>query len=512
MPAAEATSATLIEATAGESGAAGPGTRKRGSQGSRKRGSRAGETISRVSSRGSDVQPWRKRRHSSYQAKDRDATSPPPSADHLAPVDGSLHLRLPASWRIEPEAIEAAPRTSAADLPETNLGHFRPSLGTFETLIEGEFTIVNRLAGGINGDVFAYRCTSVGRAAEDVAVKKLRPDSVAVAGEEEEIDERRAHFGLGTQRRPAQEDALAEVGVLRLLSKQPDLPRYLLHYRGAFIPSSGGLWLVTELAEGGDLLAEVQRRGTLPVQRATTLIWQLLQAVAYLHKQQIAHRDISLENVLLKRGEVRLMDFGAAVNSQNVEGMPLRYFRAVGKDFYRAPECYVPLTPIVEVVAPEDGRPGEVATVLLNEATYCEVRLPADARPGASCRAAVWGYEAPPADVWSTGICAFMLLVGCPAWGRADNTNPLFAFASEHGLAELLRMWGKPALPAAVQALIDTTTKLKAIDRPTAADCLQAEWFQDLQGLPVALHDEEVGNVEAADSQEEEAEVEEAVH
>lgn len=52
----------------------------------------------------------------------------------------------------------------------------------------------------------------------------------------------------------------------------------------------------------------------------------------YLHAHDIGHRDISLENVLLKNGVTRLMDFGMAAQTRRRCGTRLRYFRAVGKD------------------------------------------------------------------------------------------------------------------------------------------------------------------------------------
>lgn len=428
----------------------------------RKRGTVGSDEMTKASV--DAAQPARKRRHSKAE-------------ESLVPISGSMGLSMPMQ-------LEAG----VPVLPETDLSFYRPSPGAFEALSEGEFAIVDRLAGGINGDVFSYQRTRAGRAPEDVVVKKLRRASLEhLPGAE--TNERTVHFQLGA-RRPSQEDALTEIGVLRLLAKQPDLPRCLLRYQGAYVSSSdGSVWLVTELAEGGDLLAEVQRQGTLSASCAQTLSWQILQGVAYLHKHQIGHRDISLENVLLKGGEVRIMDFGAAVRSSTTDGTALRYFGAAGKDFYRAPECYVPMSPVVEVLVPEDARPGGLATVLLHETNYCEVRLPATARPGALCSANVWGYEVPPADMWSVGVCVFIMLVGCPAWGRATRADPLFNFTCQHGLAALPREWRKPALPCAAQALVDCMTALTAADRPTAAECLEADWFEGLRGLPVALHE-----------------------
>merc|ERR1711988_1459606 len=106
--------------------------------------------------------------------------------------------------------------------------------------------------------------------------------------------------------------------------------------------------------------------------------WELLQAVEYLHRHQIGHRDISLENTLVKNDSLKLMDFGVAVRSHSTSGIPLRYFRAAGKNFYRAPECYVPLTTDARVVSPDDSKPGDIVMVRTGSGYLCEVRLPLD--------------------------------------------------------------------------------------------------------------------------------------
>merc|ERR1719401_749639 len=106
------------------------------------------------------------------------------------------------------------------------------------------------------------------------------------------------------------------------------------------------------------------------------------------------------------------MDFGMAVRSRGAGGAALRYFRAVGKDFYRAPECYVPASSSVDVLAPEGGKPGDVVSAKALGVNLCEVRLPLDVVPGQRCRAEVWGYEAPRTDVFAAGVCLLIMLVG----------------------------------------------------------------------------------------------------
>lgn len=69
-----------------------------------------------------------------------------------------------------------------------------------------------------------------------------------------------------------------------------------------------------ELCAGGDLLDRIRTAGRLTDAEAHSYFGQLADAVAYLHGQHIAHRDIKCENVLIARDgqRVKLTDFGFA--------------------------------------------------------------------------------------------------------------------------------------------------------------------------------------------------------
>merc|ERR1719204_2865268 len=219
-------------------------------------------------------------------------------------------------------------------------------------------------------------------------------------------------------------------------------------------------WLVTEFCEGGELFEEVSRRGCLAEAQAKRYSWEILQAVSYLHRHRIGHRDLSLENILLKGDSVRVMDFGMAVQSHLPCGTEQRYFSAVGKDFYRAPECYVPQTEFVSVVAPPDAAPGGVAFVKdpghppFEPPSLCEVRLPGDAQPGQRCRAQVWGYAAQPADALAVGVCLFIMLHGYPPWSKAQLSDQAYRFIDKSGLPALLQQWGKPVMPPDLEEVV----------------------------------------------------------
>jgi len=72
--------------------------------------------------------------------------------------------------------------------------------------------------------------------------------------------------------------------------------------------------MVMELIEGIDLAAHLKENGSLSEQKALSMIQQLGDALTCVHKQNLTHRDVKPENIMLrKRGmEAVLIDFGLA--------------------------------------------------------------------------------------------------------------------------------------------------------------------------------------------------------
>jgi len=369
----------------------------------------------------------------------------------------------------------------------TNLNHFCGS-SNFETLPGSSFTMVRKLSTGINGDIFKYQWHR-GQDEVGVAVKKLRNSALKDLRNAEK-DERCIHMDARS-RFISNEDALTEIGVLSYLGQQQDMPLYLLNMLGVY-QENRFTWLVTEFAEGGELF-DVAAAGGLKERQVQEYMWQMLQATEYLHRHHIGHRDISLENVLLKDGSVRLMDYGMAVSSHSSSGIPLRYFREVGKNFYRAPECYVPTCETIAVTAPLSSSPGDVVMARASPNFLCEVRLPATMSPSQSCMADVWGYAATPADVFALGMCMFILAFQCPAWEFAKLSNRFFAHvynSEEKGLESLVKTWGKEQVlsPEAMQMLADMM-RSEPSKRPSVASCLSHPWFAAMAKREVPLHD-----------------------
>ena len=72
--------------------------------------------------------------------------------------------------------------------------------------------------------------------------------------------------------------------------------------------------------------------------RSVRIITSLLEAVAYLHKNDIVHRDIKLENIFFvseQKDTIKLIDFGLSRHHKKDEA-PMT--NIVGTDYYMAPE------------------------------------------------------------------------------------------------------------------------------------------------------------------------------
>jgi len=66
-----------------------------------------------------------------------------------------------------------------------------------------------------------------------------------------------------------------------------------------------------------------------------SIMWQILQGIAYMHKYGFFHRDFKPENLLVAGDKVKIADFGLA---REIRSIP-PYTDYVATRWYRAPEC-----------------------------------------------------------------------------------------------------------------------------------------------------------------------------
>jgi calcium/calmodulin-dependent protein kinase I len=99
------------------------------------------------------------------------------------------------------------------------------------------------------------------------------------------------------------------------------------------------LYLVLEFITGGDLFHKIEEIEIFSEKDAALISKQILEAVGYLHKEGIVHRDIKIDNILCAEGKelhVYLADFGLSRFFKDGEQLETQ----VGSLCYTAPEIY----------------------------------------------------------------------------------------------------------------------------------------------------------------------------
>jgi serine/threonine protein kinase len=178
----------------------------------------------------------------------------------------------------------------------------------------GNYDLVRRIDVGGMGEVYlAHQRSAFGRA---VAIKIIRSDLVHDLTA-------RARF-------------LREAEVSAHLKHEHILPLF------EFGEDQGRLFLVTPYIEGGTL-AHYLKSGPLSLAEVHHLFVPLVQAVAYIHRRGVIHRDLKPTNILLDEQDgqlyVRLIDFGIASVQGSAASPPLTTAgNELGTIAYMAPE------------------------------------------------------------------------------------------------------------------------------------------------------------------------------
>lgn len=158
---------------------------------------------------------------------------------------------------------------------------------------------------------------------------------------------------------------LREIDIMKKVGNHPNILK--LH---EVFETKNFLYLVLELVTGGELFDQIVARGEYSEQDASGIVRQIISAVAHLHANGIAHRDLKPQNLLCagaQGDDIRVADFGLSKMFDQGE--------------YLVTCCGSP-----EYVAPEvlECKPYDKAC-----------------------------------DLWSVGVITYVLLTGCfPFWDK----------------------------------------------------------------------------------------------
>ena len=134
------------------------------------------------------------------------------------------------------------------------------------------------------------------------------------------------------------------------------------------------IFIIMEYCEGKDIMDYILKKNGLSELESLKYFQQLINALMYLHSQNIAHRDIKIDNLLLdKNKNLKLIDFGLSTKYSN--------------------------------------------NTLLNQACGTVVYAAPEVLQG-------YDYHGMMVDVWSSGIVLYGLLSGClPFYDKDDEIN-----------------------------------------------------------------------------------------
>lgn len=108
-----------------------------------------------------------------------------------------------------------------------------------------------------------------------------------------------------------------------------------------FFADGEHLYLVMDYVQGESLRARIQRLGPLATAEVVSLALELLEALAYIHKHGVLHRDINPANIIVRSdGTPILVDFGLTKSLNPHYGETKTIVRGVGTEGYAPPEQY----------------------------------------------------------------------------------------------------------------------------------------------------------------------------
>lgn len=240
------------------------------------------------------------------------------------------------------------------------------------------YTLIKKLSSTLYGETALYRDEALGK--KLVVLKRV---SIPLLQQE-------------SQSPTAKENPLCERIVVQMLeesviTRAPGREYVVEYVREGFFSSGDSVYIAMEFCAGGDLYDYVTSKPGRRVgeNEALTLFVQLAKGLSFLHAHGVAHRDLSLENVLLNDGQVKICDFGLSADANKVSS------DVVGKYYYMAPEVF---------------------------------------------QGAV--YDPKMADVWSLGVLLFILLTGSPLFADEQRCAPTLRVLNKYGVGKILDLWG----------------------------------------------------------------------
>jgi serine/threonine protein kinase len=237
---------------------------------------------------------------------------------------------------------------------------------------------------------------------------------------------------LRSMRGKTQENPVAELSAMQLIGHHPNILTALECCHDA-----ENIYSILEFCDGGELYDVIEESGAMPEAIARGFFRQILVGLAHLQHLGIAHRDLSLENVLYSRatGNCKIIDFGMALRlprDENGEIMLIPPQGVCGKRNYISPE------------------------VIDNRASF----------------------NALVSDVWALGVILFIMLTGVPPVDTATPLDPRYRMVSAGLIGSMLEQWGIALSPGALD-LISRMLRPSPHERLSLLEIAEHSWVRE---------------------------------
>ncbi|KAI9834205.1 MAG: hypothetical protein M1819_003043 [Sarea resinae] len=198
-----------------------------------------------------------------------------------------------------------------------------------------------------------------------------------------------------------------------------------------YFETMNNLYLVTDLALGGELFDRICRKGSYYESDAAELIRATLSAVAYLHDHGIVHRDLKPENLLFRTPEdnadLLIADFGLS--------------RIMDEEQFH-------------VLTTTCGTPGYMAPEIFKKTGHGK-----------------------PVDVWAIGVITYFLLCGYTPFDRDSNLEEMQAILVADFSFTPLEYWRGVSLQA--RQFIKRCLTIDPTQRMTAHEALSHPFISE---------------------------------
>ncbi|CRK24593.1 hypothetical protein BN1723_018168, partial [Verticillium longisporum] len=192
-----------------------------------------------------------------------------------------------------------------------------------------------------------------------------------------------------------------------------------------YFETMNNLYLVTDLALGGELFDRICRKGSYYESDAADLIRATLSAVAYLHDHGIVHRDLKPENLLFRTPEdnadLLIADFGLS--------------RIMDEEQFH-------------VLTTTCGTPGYMAPEIFKKTGHGK-----------------------PVDIWALGVITYFLLCGYTPFDRDSDFEEMQAILKAEYDFRPSEYWRGVSEDA--KDFVRRCLTVDATKRPTAHEALQ---------------------------------------